>query len=97
MCRIEISQRLKECLITETEKLKEERDIMEEETERLQHKLEGLVTKNKSLQKQAERLACLVKFQSGVLSEAEECMMKEMEGIKDHLSQMSAVLSNVCY
>jgi len=36
----------------------------------------------------AERLACKIRFLSPVLSEAEECMKNEMEGLAAHIKQM---------
>lgn len=83
--RIENCSRLKDKIISDLAMLTDECDIMEEESDRLCDKLKKLSKKNVSLLQRVKRLACHAESRPPILSEAEECMMREMEGLRDHM------------
>lgn len=85
----------KEQIISDVVQLRVDAEITQEESERLQHKIEDLSLKHKKLQKRAEKLAFKVRYQSPVFSEAEECMHKEMDGLKRHSKEMASQLEIV--
>ena len=88
MVRVELLQELKQEIISNSVKLRDEADIIKENSEELQDKLRDVVQTNVRLLGRAERLACKIRFLSPVLSEAEECMKNEMEGLATHIKQM---------
>lgn len=88
LLRVALSNRKKEHIISEIAKLRDERDVIEEESEKLQAKMKKLLNRNKRLLQRVKKLACRVEVRPPVLSEAEECMMKEMEGLRDYVEKM---------
>ena len=95
--RIQALKRLMEQVISNTVELTDEADIIKEKSEELQEKLAQIVETNVSLQRQADRLACRVQFLSPVFSEAEECMKKEMEGLRNHIEEMKVTTGRVSF
>ena len=90
-----MTNRLKEQIISDLVELRESRDIIQEESERLQDKMKRLSRQNKSLLQRVKRLACRVESRSPLISEAEECMMKEVEGVRDHIKTMTLEILTV--
>lgn len=88
-------KKLKEHVISNSVELMDEADIIVENSEKLQDKLTQIVETNVSLQKQADRIACRIQFLCPVFSEAEECMKKEMEGLKNHVREMKVATFRV--
>lgn len=58
--------------------------------------MKRLLERNKNLLQRVKRLACRVDSRSPLISEAEECMMKEVEGVHDHIKRMALEILNVC-
>lgn len=77
--------------------LSDECDIIEEESEKLQGKLKTLSDKNAALLQQVRRLACCATSRPPILSEAEECMMREIEGLDNHMKLMNAEIHSVSH
>ncbi len=88
-------QRLKEQIITCSVELRDNADIIREDSDDLREKLRDIIERNARLLGKAERLACKIRFLSPVLSEAEECMKNEMEGIHTHIQQMTREVHRV--
>lgn len=93
--RIEMLKRLKEQIITSSIELRDEADIIKEGSVELRDKLQNVMNTNAMLLKKAHMLACKVRFLSPVLSEAEECMKNEMEGLADHIKAMKREVCRV--
>ena len=96
LCRVMSCRRLKQQMVSDLGTLREEKDIIQEESEKLEDKMKRLLARNKNLLDRAKRLACCVELRSPVLSEAEDCMGKEVEGVRDHIKTMEAKITNVC-
>ena len=88
-------KRLKEQIISDITRLRDERDEIEEECGALQDKARRLAKRNTTLQDRAKRMVCKVELRSPVLSEAEQCMMKELEGFTNHFKKMDAEIQSV--
>ncbi len=86
----------KEKLISNIVQLRDERDIVEEESEKLQERIEFVLKRNKILRMRAERLACQVASRSLVFSEAEESMKEELGKLQKRMTEMNKRLETVC-
>lgn len=95
LCRVMSCKRLKQQIVSDLVNLRESRDIIQEESEKLEDKMKRLLARNKNLLDRAKRLACYVELRSPVLSEAEDCMSKEVEGVRDHIKTMELAIFNV--
>ncbi len=95
-CRVLNSRRLKEQIISDIVRLRDERDVIEEDCGALQDKVRRLAKRNVNLQDRVKRMACRVELRSPVLSEAEQCMMKELEGFSNHFKKMDVEIRSVC-
>ena len=70
-------------------------DVIEEESDRLRDKLRSVSDKHAVLMQRVKMLACRAESRPPVLSEAEECMMREMEGLRDHMKIMHSEILGV--
>lgn len=94
-CRIENSCWLKEKIISDLATLTDGCDVIEEESDRLQVRLNEMTNRNTRLLQRVKKLACLAESRPPVLSEAEVCMMREMEGLRDNMKRMYSAILNV--
>ena len=89
------SLRLKEQIISDVAKLRDECDVVEEECGALQDKMRRLAKKNNILQGRVRKMACRMELSSPVLSEAELCMSEELVGFTNHFKKMKAEMQSV--
>lgn len=88
---------MKQKIIKDLVTLRDQCDIIDDKSENLQDKLKHCTTANRLLLERVKKLACRVEFRPPVLSEAEECMMREMEGLRDHVKKMLAEMHTVSH
>lgn len=84
-CRIQILVRQKQILLSALLKLQEETEEIKTYTEDLGDKLISLAETHKNLMLRVQQVMYRVESQSPVISEAENCMLEELEGLKNHL------------
>lgn len=89
-------KRLKEQIISDITRLRDERDELDDNCKTLQDKARRLAKRNAILQDRAKKMVCKVELRSPVFSEAEQCMMKELEGLTNHFKKMDAEIQSVC-
>ena len=69
---------------------------MKEGTENIEFKLDQMMGMQKILMKRVEQIVYRVESKSPFLSEAEECMKSELEGLEKHMKVMKQRLTEVC-
>lgn len=89
--------RQKQQIISELVSLKDEAEELRERTNGIEYKLIGLMKKQKVLMKCVEQIIYRVESKSPHLSEAEELMRTELEGLQKHIKTMSQKLIEVHY
>ena len=85
----------KEQVISELVRLKDEAEELRVKTSDIEYKLESLMKNQKLLMKSVEQIIYRVESKSPHLSEAEECMKTELEGLQKHIKVMSQKLIEV--
>ena len=95
LLRIERLSLQKEQIISDLEKIKDEAEEMRERTNGIEYQLDELTRKQNVLMRRVERIVYRVESKSPFLSEAEECMMKELEGLEKHMKTMLQKLTEV--
>ena len=85
----------KEQIISDLECLKDETEDLREKTNDIEFKLDSLIKKQNVLTKHVEQIIYRVESKSPHLSEAEECMRTELEGLQKHIKVMSQKLVEV--
>ena len=90
-----MSMRLKEQIFSDLLGLQEGCEDVGVMCDSLRDKVDQLSGKNTILLQRVKRLACRVESRSPIISEAEECMMKEVEGVENHIKTMAVELFNV--
>lgn len=85
----------KEQIIGDLENIKDEAEEMRDRTDGIKYRLDTLSMKQNMLMKRVERIVYRVESKSPFISEAEECMMKELEGLEKHMKTMSQKLTEV--
>lgn len=75
--------------------LKDNAEEINETTDAMKSKLEDLTKKHEILMKSMEQIAYRVESKSPHLSEAEECMRTELEGLQKHVKVMSQKIIEV--
>ena len=93
--RVERLSLQKEQIISELVCLKDEAEELREKTNDIEFKLDGLMKKQKILMKCVEQIIYRVESKSPHLSEAEELMRTELEGLQKHIKVMSQKLIEV--
>ena len=94
--RVERLSLQKQQIISELENLKDEAEDLRDRTNGIEFKLDGLMKKQKIFTKRVEQILYRVESKSLHLSEAEECMRTELEGLQKHIKVMSQKLIEVC-
>ena len=90
-----MSARLKEQIFSDLLGLQEGCEDMGVMCDSLRDKVDQLSKKNTFLLQRVKRLACRVESRSPIISEAEECMMKEVEGVENHIKTMAVEVFTV--
>ena len=85
----------REQIISELVKLRDETEEVREKTESIEFNLDTLMEKQKVLMKRVEQIVYRVESKSPFLSEAEECMKTELEGLEKHMKVMRQKLTEV--
>lgn len=85
----------KEQIISDHEKIKDEAEEMRDRTNGIEYRLGELVRKQNLLMRRVEQIVYRVESRSPFLSEAEECMVKELEGLEKHMKTMLQKLAEV--
>ena len=89
--------RQRQYLISSMERLIEVTTEVTENAEELEYRLMELAKKHQELMLRVQRVVFRVESQSPVVSEAENCMMDELEGLNNHLERrMNRRLTEVC-
>ena len=68
---------------------------MKERTDGIEYRLGELTKKQNVLMRRVEQIVYRVELKSPILSEAEECMMKELEGLEKHMKTMLQKITEV--
>ena len=68
---------------------------MREGTKGIEYRLDVLIRKQNVLMRRVEQIVYKVESRSPFLSEAEDCMMKELEGLEKHMKTMLQRLTEV--
>ena len=93
--RVERLSLQKQQVISELVRLKDEAEELREKTNDIEYKLDSLMKKQKLLMKSVEQIVYRVESKSPHLSEAEELMKTELEGLQKHIKVMSQKLIEV--
>lgn len=87
----------KQTIISESVSIEDKVEALESENENLSTKLVSVKEKLVTLDSRLTRLVCLLESQSEVLSQAEECMGYEIEGLTSHMQVMHRKLAEVSW
>ena len=76
-------------------KIKDEVEELKNRTNGIEYDLDGLLQKQKRLTRRVEQIVYRVESKSPFMSEAENCMRTELEGLQRHMGVMSQRLAEV--
>ena len=93
--RVERLSQQKQQIISDLEKIKDEVEDLKEKTNGIEYNLDALLEKQKHLTRRVEQVVYRVESKSPFMSEAENCMRTELEGVLRHISVMSQRLAEV--
>ena len=94
-CRIETLAERKQRFVSEKIHIEDKIEELETENGKLEEDLKTVKDNFMSLERRVERLICRVEGQSPVLSQAEEWMRDEIEGLNSHMQVMHRRLLEV--
>ena len=94
-CRVERLSQQKQQIISDLENIKDKVEDLKERTSEIECNVDVLLQKQKELMKDVERIVYRVESKSPFISEAENCMRTELEGVQRHMSVMAQRLIEV--